>query len=208
MLKEKAEDSESAAADDERSQDEEIKPESGEESGEYGDEPGESVEERAELSELDERAESGDEKSEINDEKGESQEDVQNDRLEHRTEFPPSPQPKNRYESSHEATGDSSQDEQAGGPRREQDSSQEATSSQGEQQMENATNQSRMQGSLQGGESLHETVTEIRNKSGHSRSAVKWGKLRTPVLPDTTTVKATPVLLRKPAIPVQQKKTR
>ena len=36
----------------------------------------------------------------------------------------------------------------------------------------------------------------------NDRNSGEWGKLRTPVLPDTTTVRATPVVLGKPPIPL------
>ena len=172
MSKGKQDDSESAAADDELSQDEETKPESSVERGVSAHGKGESG---------DENAESGDEHAESGDERG-------------RNAFPP---PKSKYESSQEATAESSQDEQeiANGSRIEKDSSQEEITSQDEQQ-----------GSLQGGE--HDTMSGVENRSGHSRSSVEWGKLRTPVLPDITIVKATPIVLGKPPRPTQQKKPR
>ena len=166
----KQDDSESAAADDELSQDEETKPESRAERGVSADGKGESG---------DENAESGDERAES---RGEREDDA----------FPP---PKNKYESSQEATAESSQDERevANGSRMEKDTSQEDISSQDEQQ-----------GSLQGGEL--DTVSVAENKSGHSRSSVEWGKLRTPILPEVTIVKATPIVLDKPPRPTPQKK--
>ena len=72
----------------------------------------------------------------------------------------------------------------------------------------NATNQSGMQISSQADQSSYESATVRINKSGHGKNAVKWSKLRTPVLPDMTADKATPVVLDKPPLPSQQKKPR
>ena len=47
----------------------------------------------------------------------------------------------------------------------------------------------------------------VRDRSAHGRRPAEWNKLRTPVLPDASTVKATPVVLaRKPPIPHNRKK--
>ena len=203
LFKEKQEDSESAAADDEQSQDEERRPECGEESGEYrrdnvqsGDENVESRDKHVESGDEhikfgDERAESGDECTESGDKHAESG----GEQLQH-----------GKYESSQENTTTSSQDELEvpESPRGEQDLSQEEISSEDAQQKDNAINHSRMQSSLHADQSSYETVTGAKNKS-----AFEWGKLRTPVLPDTTTEKATPVVFGKPPLPpTQQKKPR
>ena len=117
----------------------------------------------------------------------------ENVQTEHSHEIHASPAYKNKYESSHEATGHSSEDydqEVAGGLQREQDSLNQELTSQDEQEIQN-------QRPMQSQEN-----ESVRKKNDRSRNSGEWGKLRTPVLPDTTTVRATPVALGKPPIPL------
>ncbi|XP_028391980.1 centromere protein T-like [Dendronephthya gigantea] len=196
-------------------QDEKRKSESGEESAEDGEERIQSGVEAVESG--DESSERGDKNVESSDEKdkhadkygdekeGSEKEDFQNDTREHgnesdeQQELEDAPvEREDKYESSREATAESSQDEEEmsgeGGDK--------LNSSQEESSQENDSVSKFAGGDpTQGGESLR--AASDLERSGVSKS-VAWGELRTPVLPTTTKVKATPIVPGKPT--AKQKK--